>query len=126
MLSWLVIPFLPRSKCLLILWLQSSSAVILGTKKIKSVPGSNFSPSIYHEVMEPDAMILVFFECLVLSQFFFTLLFHFPQKALKFLFVFCHEGDIIVISEVIDISPGNLDSILCLIQSGISHEVLSI
>ena len=55
-----VIAFLPRSKCLLISWLQSLSAVILEPKKIKSVTVSTFSPSIGHKVMEPDTMILVF------------------------------------------------------------------
>ena len=60
MLSSLAITFLPRSKCLLISWLQSSSAVILEPMKIKSVTVSTVYPSIYHEVMEPDAMILVF------------------------------------------------------------------
>ena len=60
MLSWLVIPFLPRSKCLLISWLQSPSAVILEPKKMKYVTVSNVSPPICHEVMGPDAMILVF------------------------------------------------------------------
>ena len=60
MLSSLVITFLPRSKCLLISWLQSSSAVILETKKIKSATVSTVSPSICHEVMGPDAIILVF------------------------------------------------------------------
>ena len=59
MLSRLVITFLPRSKCLLISWLQSSSAVILESKKKKSVTISIVSPSISHEVMGPDAMILV-------------------------------------------------------------------
>ena len=59
MLSRLVITFLPRSKCLLILWLQSPSAVILEPKKIKSDTVSTVSPSISHEVMGPDAMILV-------------------------------------------------------------------
>ena len=63
MLSGLVIAFLPRSKCLLISWLQSPSAVILEPKKIKSVTVSIVSPSICHEVMGPDATILVFFEC---------------------------------------------------------------
>ena len=56
MLSRLVTAFLPRSKCLLIL----PSAVILEPKKIKSVTVSIVSPSICHEVMGPDAMILVF------------------------------------------------------------------
>ena len=60
MLSSLVITFLPKSKCLLIPWLQSPSAVILEPKKIKSVTVSIVSPSICHEVMGPDAMSLVF------------------------------------------------------------------
>ena len=60
MLSRLVITFLPRSKRLLISWLQSPSAVILEPPKIKSVTFSTVSLSIYHEVMGPDAMILVF------------------------------------------------------------------
>ena len=60
MLSRLVIAFLPRSKRLLISWLQSPSAVILEPKKIKSLTVSIVSPSICHEVMGPDAMILVF------------------------------------------------------------------
>ena len=60
MLSRFVIAFLPRSKCLLIAWLQSPSAVILELKKIKSVTASIVSPSICYEVMGPDAMILVF------------------------------------------------------------------
>ena len=64
MLSRLVIAFLPRSKCLLISWLQSPSAVILEPPKIKSV---TVSPSVCHEVMGPDAMILVS-ECWVLSE----------------------------------------------------------
>ena len=51
---------LPRSKRLLILWLQSLSTVILEPKKIQSVTVSTFSPSICHEVMGPDAMIFVF------------------------------------------------------------------
>ena len=60
MLSRLVIAFLPRSKILLISWLQSPSAVILEPKKIKVVTVSIVSPSICHEVMGPDAMILIF------------------------------------------------------------------
>ena len=58
--SRFVIAFLPRSKRLLISWLQSSSAVILKPKKIKSVTFSIVAPSICHEVMGPGAMILVF------------------------------------------------------------------
>ena len=60
MLSRLVIAFLPRSKHILISRLQSPSAVILGSKKIKSVTVSIVSHSIFHEVMGLDAMILVF------------------------------------------------------------------
>ena len=60
MLSRLVITFLPRRKHLLISWLQSPSAVILEPQKIKSGTVSTVSPSICHEVMRPDTMILVF------------------------------------------------------------------
>ena len=69
MLSRLVIALLPRSKHLLISWLQSQSVVTLEPKKIKSVSVSIVSPSICHEMMGADAMILVF-ECWVLSQLF--------------------------------------------------------
>ena len=61
MLSRCVTVFLPRSRHLLILWLQSPSTVMLEPKKIKSVTVSIFSPSIFHEVMGPNAMTLVFF-----------------------------------------------------------------
>ena len=60
MLSRLVITFLPRSKCLLISWLQSPSAVILEPTNIKPLTVSIVSPSICHTVMGPDAVILVF------------------------------------------------------------------
>ena len=60
LLNRLVITFLPRSKHLLISWLQSPSAVIWETEKINSDIVSTVSPSISHEVMGPDAMILVF------------------------------------------------------------------
>ena len=60
MLPGLVITFLPRSKHLLISWLQSPSAVVLEPRKIKSATVSTVFPSIYHEVMGPDAMTLVF------------------------------------------------------------------
>ena len=59
MLPRLVIAFLPRSKHFLISWLQSPSAVIRDRRKIKSVTVSTVYPSICHEVMGPDAMILV-------------------------------------------------------------------
>ena len=70
MLSMLVITVLPKSRHLLISWLQSPSAMILEPKKIKSVTVSVVSPSVCHEVIGPDAMILVFW---MLSQ-----LFHSP------------------------------------------------
>ena len=57
---WFVIVLLPKSKYLLLTWLQSQSAVILEPKKIISVTVSIFFPYTCHEVMEPDAMILVF------------------------------------------------------------------
>ena len=78
MLSRLVITFLLRSKRLLSSWLQSPSAVILEPNKIKS---ATVSPSICHEVMGPDAMILSFLN-IVLEANFSTLLFHFHQEAL--------------------------------------------
>ena len=76
-LSWFVIVFLPRSKCLLILWLQWPSAVILEPRKMKSDSVSPFFPSTCHEVVGLDAVILVF-ECWVLSQ-----LFHSPLSPLS-------------------------------------------
>ena len=60
MLSMLVITFLPRSKRLLISWLQSPSTEILEPRKIKSDTVSTVSPFISHEVMEPETMIFVF------------------------------------------------------------------
>ena len=124
-LSTLVIAFLPRSKRLLISWLQLPSAVTLEPPKIKSDTVSTVSPSTCHEVLGPDAMIFVFW-MLSFKPIFFTLLFYFHQKALYFLFTFCHKGGVICISEVIDISPGNLDSSLCFFQPSVSHDVLCI
>ena len=60
MVSRLVIAFLPRTKCLLISWLLSPRAVILEAKKLKSLPVSIVSPSMCHEMMGTDALILVF------------------------------------------------------------------
>ena len=81
MLSGFVIILFPRNKDLLISWLQSLSVVILEPKKIKSVTASTFSLSIGHEVMGPDAMILVF-SMLCFQVSFFTLLIHPHQEAL--------------------------------------------
>ena len=131
MLSRLIIAFLPRSKCLLISWLQSPSAVNLEPKKIKShsfhcvpiyLPWSDGTGC--HDLSFLNVECFGFFLCLFLLHF--TL--HYPlslsSEALQFLFDYCHKGGVICISEVIDISPCNLDSSLCFIQSGISHDVL--
>ena len=83
-MSRFVIAFLPRSKHFLISCLQSSSAMIWEPKKRKSVTVSIFSPSIYHEMLGPDAMILVF-EHWVLSQ-----LFHSPLSPSRGSLVPCH------------------------------------
>ena len=117
MLSKFVIDFLPRSRYLLISWLQSTSAVILEPKKIKFVTVSMVFPSICHEVMGSS-----FFECWVLSQFFHSPLSLSSRGPLLFLPL----GGVICISEVTDISPGSLDSSLCFIQCIISHDVLCI
>ena len=71
-LSRLVITFLPRSKRLLISWLQSPSAVLLEPPKIKSPTVCTVSPSISHEVMGPDAVILVFWILSFKSSFSFS------------------------------------------------------
>ena len=111
MLSRLVITYLPRNKCLLISWLQSPSAVILEPKIIVC---HCVGTSICHEVLGLDAMILVFWmlsfkPTFSLSSFTFI-------EALYFFFTFCRKGGVICISEVIEISPGNLDSSLCFFQ----------
>ena len=118
MLFKLVIAFLPRNKCLFISWLQSPSAVILKPPKIKSVAVSIVSPSICHEVMGPDAKILVFWMLSFKPAF--------SLSSFAFIITFPHKGGVICISEVSGISPGNLDSSLCFIQPGILHDVLCI
>ena len=91
MLSRFVIAFLPRSKHLLISWLQSPFAVILEPKKIKSVISFTFYSSISNEVMELDAMILIFWMLSFKPVFFIAChLFHPHQEALYFLFTFYH------------------------------------
>ena len=80
MLPRCVIAFLPRNGHLLISWLQSLSAVILEPKRIKSVTISIVSPSLCHEVMGPDAMILVFLKLSFKPAF--SLLFHPHPEAL--------------------------------------------
>ena len=110
MLSRLVITFLPRSKRLLISWLQSPSAVILEPRKIKSDTVSTVFPSIYHEVMGWDTMILVFWmlsfkPTFSLSSFTFINRL-FSSSSLSAIRM------VLSAYEVIDISPGNLDSSL--------------
>ena len=122
MLSGLVITFLPRSKRLLISWLQSPSAVIWGPKKMKSV---TVSPSICHEVMGSDAMILVFW-MLSFNPTFSLSSFTFIKK----LFTSLSLSAIRVVSSaylrLLIFSPSNLDSSLCFIQASVSHNVLFI
>ena len=121
MLSRLVITFLPRSKCHLISWLRSPSAVILEPSKINSITVSIVSTSICCEVMGLDAMIFVF---RMLSfkpafpLFSFTFIKRFFSSSLSAI------SGVVCISEVIDISPSNLDSSLCFIQPDILHDVL--
>ena len=123
MLSRLVITFLPRSKRFLISWLQSPSAVILEPRKIKSDTVSTMSPSLCHEVMGPDAMIFVF-RMLSFKPTFSLSSFTFIKRLFSSSSLFCHKGGVICISEVIAISPSNLDSSLCFFQPSVSHDVL--
>ena len=123
MLSRLVITFLPRSKCLLISWMQSPLAVILGPKEMKSVNVSIVSPSICHEVMGPYFIILGFWVLSFKSAFSLS---YFTFIKRLFSSSFSHKDGVLWLSEVIDISPNNLDSSLCFIQPGISHDVLCI
>ena len=122
MLSRLVIAFLPRRKHLLISWLQSPSAVILESPKISLSLFPLFLQSICHEVMGPDAMILVYW-MLSFKPTFSLCSFTFIKRLF---FAFWHKCGVICISEVIDISPGNLDSSLCFFQSSILDDVLCI
>ena len=73
----------------------------------KSANVSTVSPSISREVVGPDAMILLFWMLSFKPTFSLSLLFHFHQEAVCFLFTFCHKGGITCLSEVIDISPSN-------------------
>ena len=107
-------------------WLQSPSAVILEPKKIKSVTSSTFSPSICHEVIGPDAMVLAlwmlsFKPAFSLSSF--TLIKRlFSSPSLYAIRVVSSE----YLRLLIDTSPSNLDSSLCFIQPIILHDILCI
>ena len=121
MLSRFVIAFLSRSKHILISWLQSPFAVIFEPKEAKSATASTISPSICYEVMEPSAMILVFFWYWVSIQLFhsFTLIkrhfspLHFLQLEGYYLHIWGFY-----------LSPSSLDSSLWFIQPNILHDVL--
>ena len=102
MLSRFVITFLPRSKCILISWLQSPSAVILGPTKNKVWHCFHCFP-IYLPWIDGTRCHDLSFLNVELYANFFTLLFHPHQEAFEFFFTFCHKGSIICISEIIDI-----------------------
>ena len=120
MLSRLVITCLPRSKRLDFM-VAVTICSDFGAPQNKSATVSTVSPSISHEVMGPDVMILVFWMFkLTFSLLSFTII-----KRL-IVFAFCHKGGVICISEVVDISPGNLNSSLCFFQPSVSHDVLCI
>ena len=123
MLSRLAIAFLPRSKHILISWLQLPSAVILESKKIKSVTVSTVSPSICHEVMGLDAMILVFWK-LSFEPNFSLFLFTFIKRT--FSSSLSAMSHVSCICEATDTSPSNLDSSLCFNHPDISHDVLCV
>ena len=106
MLLNMVVTFLPRSKRLLISWVQSPSTVIWSPQKLSLTLFPLF-PHLFPMKWWDQMPWFSFSECWVLSQLF-TLLFHLHQEAFYFLFTFCHKGGVICISEVIDISPSNL------------------
>ena len=122
MLSRLVITFLPRSKCLPISWLQSPSSVILEPPKMKSDTVSTVSPFISHEVMRPDAMILVFW-MLSFKPTFSLLSFTFIKRLFSSSSLFAIR---VMPSEVMGISHGNLHSGLCFFQPSVSYDILCI
>ena len=102
MLSRLAIAFLPRSKHLLISWLQLPSAVILEPKKIKSLTVSIVSPSICHEVMGPHAKIFVFW-VLTFKPAFSLSFFTYIKRLFRSSSLSANKGGAIYISEFIDI-----------------------
>ena len=122
MLSRFVIAFLPRSKCLLISWLQSPSAIILEPPKIKSLTVSIVSPSTCHEVMGPDAMILVFW-MLSFKPTFSLSSFTFIRRQFSHSLLSAIKMAI-CISELIDVSPCNLD-LACASSSPAFHVMYS-
>ena len=121
-LSRFVIAFLPRSKCLHFMFAVTICSEF-GAQENKICCCFHFSPSICQEVMGPEAMIC-FFECRVSSQLFHSPLSPSPRGSLVPLHFLLLEG-IICISEVVCISPRNLDSRLWYIKPGILHTELN-
>ena len=125
MLSRLVITFLPRSKQASFNFMVAVTICSdIGAPKIKVCHGYHYSSSICHEMLGPDAMILVFWMLSFKPTFSLT-----SFTFIKRLFSsssLCHKGGVICISEIIDTSPSNLDSSLCFIQPSFFHDVLCI
>ena len=117
MLFRVVITSLPRSKHLLISWLQSPSAVILDSPKIKSHTVSIVSPSIWSDGTSCHDLSFLNAE---FSANFFTLLFHFHQEALEFFFALCTKCGVILLLVLINIIAGT-----CFIHSS-THQVSNI
>ena len=125
-LSRFVIAFLPRTKWLFVSWLQSPSAMILEPPPQKKIYHCfHFSLSICHEVMGSYVMIFVFF-MLSFKPAFSLSSFTLIKRLFSSSLLFCHYSGVICISEVIDISPSNLDFNLWFVQPSISHDVLFI
>ena len=114
MLSNLIIAFLPRSRCLLISWLHSPSAMILEPKKIKSLTVSTVSSSIYDEVMGPHAMILVFW-MLSFKPTFSLFSFTFIKRLFSSSFLSAIRMVSSAYLRLLIFFPRNLDSSLCFI-----------
>ena len=125
MLSRLVIAFLPRSKHLVISWLQLPSAVILEPPKIKS---ATVSPSICYEVMGPDAMILVFWTLSLKPTFSLSSLSFikrlFSSSSLSAIKVVSSEYLRLLIFLPAILIPACASSSLCFFQPSVSHDVL--
>ena len=118
-----IVASLPKSKCLLISWLQLPSIMILEPKKIKSATASTFPPSIYHEVMNQMSWSSSF-EYWVLSQPFHSPLWSSSKGSLVPL-CFLPLGWYHLHIWVVDISSGNLDCSLWFNQPGFSHDELT-
>ena len=112
MLSRFFIAFLSRSKCLLITWLQSLSAVVLEPKKMKFATASNFSPSISCEVLDPDAVIV--FWALSFNELFYSPLSPSSRGSLVPLHFLLEEY--LPHFRIVDISPSSFDSSLWFIH----------